>query len=164
MRALLPEGGAVVFDESRHPLGLGGAFLGAVLGGEVQATSEGPLAAAIGASGLLLAALVFTGFRGPEDITLHRSRLQDKVHATDDAVTRRRLQRLAQRAVGDVHNLGLDAFAAATPQQLAAMAGDPVVAQLVKGEPTRLSTSEALARLRAYQQQRRAPSPTEVRP
>lgn len=145
----LPEGGGVVFDESRHPVGPLGAAVGALLAGEVQATSEAPVAAAVGLSGALLAGLLYLGFRAPEDIAVHRSRLKDAVHATTEPEARLRLQRLAMRAVADANNLGLDAFAAATPPQLAQMARDPLVAQLVRGEPVKASPQECLERIRA---------------
>lgn len=149
-RQVLPEGGTVVFDESRHPLGTSGAVLGALLAGEVQATSELPIALALGLGGTVLAALLYASFRPPEDITLHHSRLREPVHRDTADDRQRRLQRLAARAVADANNLGLDAFAAATPQQLAGMAGDPVMAQLVRGDAVRATPAECLERIRAY--------------
>lgn len=153
---LQPEPGAFLFDESRHPMGPVGAVLGALLAGEVQATSEAPLAAAAGASMLLLAGLLFGAFRPPEDITAHRSRLQDPVHAVDAALQRTRFQRLATRAVADANDISADDLAAATPQSLAAKARDPLLAALIKGEAVKATPQECLDHIRAHGKSRRA--------
>lgn len=148
-RAQLPEAGTVAFDESRHPLGPLGAVLGALLAGEVQATSDPVLAGVVGLSGAALAAVLYAGFRAPEDITLHRSRLRDPVHASSEEAAWKRLQRLASRAVADANDLGVDAREAASPQQLAAMARDPALQALLLGQPAKASPQECLQRIRA---------------
>lgn len=148
-RALLPEGGTVVFDESRHPMGPFGGALGALLMGEVQATSEGPLALAVGLGGVVFAALLWAAFRAPPDITSYASRLGDPVHATDDEARRARLQRLAREVVAEQGGLRGDALERTTPQQLAARARDPVLAGLIRGEDLRVPPEQALQRIRA---------------
>jgi hypothetical protein len=150
-RSLLPEGGTVAFDESRHPQGLVGSVLGAALAGEVQASSEGLLAAVVGAGGVLLALLLYAGWKGPADLTEHRSHLDDPVHAQGEELRRARAQRLAVLAVADANNLGIDALEHTSPQQLAAMANDPVLAQAVQGQAGKATPAEVLERVKALQ-------------
>ncbi|HEV8359954.1 MAG TPA: DUF4350 domain-containing protein [Candidatus Thermoplasmatota archaeon] len=154
--SLLPEGGAVVVDESRHAMGWSGAFA-SLLAGEVQGTSEPALAVLVGIAACALAALLLLGFDRPEDIGAHRSRLGDPVHAWDHDTRAERLRDLAAHAVADAKQLSSDQRASLSRAQLAPMAGDPVLASLLRGEPPRADDEDLLKRIQAFTQRSRSP-------
>lgn len=148
-RERLPDGGEVVVDNARHPLGPAGGALGALLAGLVMATSEAPLSVVVGLGAIALAALAWSTFRKPEDISAHRSRLALPIHAWDEAVRRARLREFALRSVGDANNLAADVVEATPPAQLAALAKDPVLGALVQGKDVRATDRELLSRIQA---------------
>jgi hypothetical protein len=148
LRAKLPDGGVVVFDESRHAMGPVGGLMAALLAGEVQATSEPFLALILGGAIVVLAGMAYAAFRGPESMVTHRSRLQEPAHEANEALDRARIRRLAGRAIADANNLSVDERRALTPAQLAQQSRDPAIQALLLDQPAREPLPAILQRLR----------------
>jgi hypothetical protein len=153
-RDLLPDGGTVVFDESRHAQGAGGAMLAALLAGEVQATSEAPLAVITATASLALAGAFYLAFEKPPDLTASASRLRERAHPGGDELTLGRLRRLARRAAGDAGRLSYEQVEEARPEELAALVPDPLLQALLVGQPTKEGPQELLRRLEAFRARR----------
>ncbi len=149
---LLPQGGTVVFDESRHraPLGTGmvrGAGTAAVLG--TQDPILGSVAFITLVGGALLGLLLL---ERPEDFRVHRQDL-DSVHIPSDRpdLMGWRLQRLALQEVMRHHEIP-DHVQDKRARAVEA-AGDPRIRELLEAEDPSVNRTRAeslLARIRAY--------------
>jgi hypothetical protein len=147
LKQLLPDGGTLYVDESRHGQGAG-APLAALLAGEVQLTSELGIAVAAGLAAVLLAAAAFAASPRTEDISAHASTLDGRAHSDAPALTAERLRRLARKVAQQRSGLAPEQAEQATPQQLAVHVPDPAVKALLLGETTK---AEALELLRKVQ-------------
>ncbi|MCA1812318.1 MAG: DUF4350 domain-containing protein [Halobacteriales archaeon] len=146
-KSLLPDGGTVFVDESRHGQEAG-APLAALLAGEVQLTSELGISIAAVLAAALLAAAAFAVSPRTEDISAHASTLDLPAHLDSPERTGQRLRRLARRVAEQRSGWAPEQVEQATPQQLAVHVPDPAVKALLLGESTK---AEALELLRKVQ-------------
>lgn len=146
LKHLLPEGGTLYVDESRHAQGAG-APLAALLAGEVQLTSEPGIALPAGLAALLLALAAFLGSARTEDISAHASTLDQPAHRHAPGLTAARLRRLARRVAQQRSGLPPEQAEEASAQQLAVHVPDPAVKALLLGEGSKEDPLELLRKV-----------------